>query len=110
MANFYLSKIPVRSKQPRDFGITMISDKGLSVKETENVLSVASPYIDMVKLAFGTAMVTPCLKEKVKIYKSYGVPVFFGGVLFEAFVIRNQFEDYLKILDEYDISFSEISD
>lgn len=108
--NFKLSKIPERTKQPRASGVTMISDKGLSITETENLLSVASPHIDMVKLAFGTAMVTPLLKEKVKIYQSYNIPVFFGGLLFEAFVVRNQFDNYLRLLDEYNISFAEISD
>jgi phosphosulfolactate synthase len=110
MMNFNLSKIPSRTEQPRNFGVTMIADKGLGVTETENFLSVALPHIDMVKLAFGTAMVTPLLKEKIEIYQSHNVPVFFGGLLFEAFVIRNQFKDYLKLLDEYEISFAEISD
>lgn len=110
MINFNLSKIPIRSSQPRHSGITMISDKGLSVAETENLLSIASPHIDIVKLAFGTAVVTSFLKEKIKMYQSNKTPVFFGGLLFEAFVVRNQFDDYLKLLDEYDISFAEISD
>lgn len=88
----------------------MIADKGLSVTETENFLSVALPHTDMVKLAFGTAIVTPLLKEKIELYRSYNVPVFFGGLLFEAFVIRNQFKDYLKLLNEYEILFAEISD
>lgn len=108
--NFNLSKIPARTQQPRSFGITMIADKGLGVAEAENLLSITAPHIDMVKLAFGTAMVTPLLPEKIKIYQSHNIPVFFGGLLFEAFVIRNQFEDYLKMLDRYEISFAEISD
>ena len=108
--NFNLSQIPECTKQPRDFGITMISDKGLSITETENLLSITAPHIDMVKLAFGTAMVMPLLPEKIKIYQLHNIPVFFGGLLFEAFVIRNQFEDYLKMLDQYEISFAEISD
>lgn len=108
--NFNLSNIPPRTPQPRSFGITMIADKGLGVAETENLLSITAPHIDMVKLAFGTAMVTPLLAEKIRIYQSHHIPVFFGGLLFEAFVIRNQFEDYLKMLNKYDIYFAEISD
>lgn len=108
--NFNLSNIPERTKQPRGFGITMIADKGLSVADTENFLSIAAPHVDMVKLAFGTAMVTPLLTEKIKLYQSHNISVFFGGLLFEAFVIRNQFDDYLKMLDEYEVSFAEISD
>lgn len=108
--NFNLSNIPLRTPQPRSFGITMIADKGLSVAEAENLLSIAAPYIDMVKLALGTAIVTPTLQEKIRIYQSNNIPVFFGGLLFEAFVIRNQFEDYIKMLDKYDVSYTEVSD
>lgn len=108
--NFHLTNIPSRTQQPRTSGITMVNDKGLSLAETENMLSVASPHIDMVKLAFGTALVTPLLEEKVKIYQSCNIPVYFGGLLFEAFVIRNQFDDYLKLINQYDVSFVEVSD
>jgi len=110
MMNFTLSQIPSRTTQPRQAGLTIISDKGLSFEETENLLSVAGPHIDMVKLAFGTALVTPILKEKIQLYQSHNVPVFFGGILFEAFVIRNQINDYIKMLEEFKISHIEVSD
>ncbi len=108
--NFNLTKLPPRTKQKRTFGITMINDKGLGMAEAENMLSVASTHIDMVKLAFGTAMVSSHVKEKIKLYQSHNIDVFFGGLLFEAFVIRNQFEDYIKMVDEHEISLIEISD
>jgi phosphosulfolactate synthase len=108
--NFTLNDIPTRTAQPRTTGLTIISDKGLSMAETESVLSVSAPYIDMVKLAFGTAMVTPFLKEKIQLYQSYNIPVFFGGLLFEAFVIRNQFNDFMKLIELYNISLIEVSD
>jgi phosphosulfolactate synthase len=110
MNNFNLSHIPTRTTQPRRNGITMVSDKGLSKTETEDLLSIAFPYIDVVKFAFGTAAITPLLAEKIKLYKSYNIPIYFGGLLFEAFIIRNQYAEYLKLLDEYEISFIEISD
>src|SRR5436853_520298 len=102
--NFTLSKIPSRTAQPRTHGLTMMSDKGLSLKEAENILSVAAPYVDMVKLAFGTALMTPLIKEKIQLYQSCNLPVYFGGLLFEAFVIRNQYDDYLKMIESYRIS------
>lgn len=108
--NFNLHQIPSRTTQPRKSGLTIISDKGLSVQATEYLLSAASPYIDMVKLAFGSALVTPLLKEKIELYQSHKVPVYFGGLLFEAFEIRNQVNEYIKLLETYNISFVEISD
>jgi phosphosulfolactate synthase len=108
--NFNLSQIPDRIKKPRESGLTMVMDKGLSVEEARNFLSVAHPHVDIIKLGFGTSFVTPNLKEKVEVYQSFGIPVYFGGTLFEAFLIRNQFEDYVKVCKEYGISYMEVSD
>jgi phosphosulfolactate synthase len=108
--NFNLTNIPDRLPKPRLYGLTMVMDKGLSVNETENFLSIASPHVDVVKLGFGTSFVTPHLKEKIEVYNSYNIPVYFGGTLFEAFLIRNQFEDYLAVCKEYGITYMEVSD
>jgi len=108
--NFKLTQMPERLMKPRQSGITMVMDKGLSIEEAKNFLSVAHPHVDIVKLGFGTSFVTPNLREKIEVYKSYGLPVYFGGTLFEAFLIRNQFEDYIAILKDYGIDYIEVSD
>jgi phosphosulfolactate synthase len=108
--NFSLKYMPERTAQPRTSGLTMISDKGMSLAETEDLLSVAGPYVDLAKLAFGTALVTPMLKEKIELYLQHQVAVYFGGILFEAFVARNQLNDYISLLEETGIRHVEISD
>jgi phosphosulfolactate synthase len=108
--NFSLTQIPDRIKKPRANGITMVMDKGLSIEEAKNFLSIAHPHVDILKLGFGTAFVTPNLEEKIKVYQSYDIPVYFGGTLFEAFLIRNQFKDYIDICKRYNITYMEVSD
>ena len=108
--NFNLSQIPERNAKPRSEGITMVMDKGLSVEEARHFMSVGHSYVDIVKLGFGTAYVTPNLIEKLHVYRSFNVPVYFGGTLFEAFLIRNQFEDYIKVCRQFDITHMEVSD
>jgi phosphosulfolactate synthase len=108
--NFKLTQIPERIAKPRKSGITMVMDKGLSVEEAKNFLSISHPHVDIVKLGFGTSFVTPVLKEKLEVYKSYDIPVYFGGTLFEAFLIRNMFDDYLAVCKEYGITYMEVSD
>ncbi len=108
--NFHLKQMPERTRRPRSYGLTMINDKGLSVAEARNLVSGAYPHIDLVKLAFGTSLVTADLSGKLKVYSDAGIPVYFGGLLFEAFVIRNQFDDYVAMLKEYDITYIEVSD
>ena len=108
--NFHLSQIPERTEQPRVKGLTMVMDKGLSSQEAENLIESSGPYIDIVKLGFGTSFVTPNLKKKLEVYKKHNMPVYFGGTLFEAFLIRNQFDDYVNICEEFGVSYMEVSD
>ena len=108
--NFHLTQIPERTAKPRTHGLTMVNDKGLSVAEARNLVSGAYPHVDLIKLAFGTPLVTAGLKEKIRVFQDAGIPVYFGGLLFEAFVIRNQFNDFLALMKEYDIDYVEVSD
>ncbi len=108
--NFNLTQMPNRFAKPRISGITMVMDKGLSIPDAKNFLSVAHPHIDVMKLGFGTSHVTPNLREKIEVYKSFGIPVYFGGTLFEAFLIRNQFDDYIAVCKDYGIDWVEVSD
>jgi len=108
--NYTLQNIPERTQKPRDFGFTMAMDKGLSCREVEDFLSVAGDHVDIVKLGWGTSFVTPNLNEKLQVYADAGIPTYFGGTLFEAFIVRNQFDDYRKILDKYSMSYAEVSD
>jgi phosphosulfolactate synthase len=108
--NYEISNIPHRPLKPRKSGLTMVMDKGLSVEEAKNFLSVAHPHVDIIKLGFGTSYVTLNLREKIELYKSYNLPVYFGGTLFEAFVVRNKFNDYIALCKDYGIDYMEVSD
>lgn len=108
--NFSLKSVPERTTKPRQYGYTMAMDKGLSLREVEDFLSTCSDHVDIVKLGWATSYVTPNLHEKLQIYKDAGIPVYFGGTLFEAFLVRGQFDDYRKILDKYGLKFAEVSD
>ena len=108
--NFNLNQIPIRNPKPRHHGITMVMDKGLSINETKNFIEIASPHVDIVKFGFGTAYVTPNLREKIEVYKNAGMPIYFGGTLFEAFLIRNQFDDFVAICKDYGVEYIEVSD
>lgn len=108
--NYPINEIPQRTMKPRSYGYTMAMDKGLSIREVEDFLSVAGPYVDIVKLGWATSFVTPNLDKKIAIYHDHGIPVYFGGTLFEAFIIRNQFEDYIRLLEQYRVQYAEVSD
>ena len=108
--NYTLNHLPERDAKPREKGYTMAMDKGLSIREVEDFIEVAGEYVDIVKLGWSTSYVVPNLQGKLDVYKAAGIPVYFGGTLFEAFIIRNEFEEYRRILDKYDLQYAEVSD
>jgi phosphosulfolactate synthase len=110
MSTIQLSHLPQRTQKPRQNGITMVMDKGLSLRQAEDMISSGGEYIDFVKLGFGTSVVSKNVKEKVKLYQAANIKVYVGGTLLEAFVIRNQFEDYLRYIDQFGIDSAEVSD
>jgi phosphosulfolactate synthase len=108
--NNVLPFMPERTAKPRNSGLTMVMDKGLSVREAEDFVSVGSEYTDYVKLGFGTSLITPGFEKKISIYKKAGLVPYFGGTLFEAFIIRNMFDEYIDFLDKHGIDLVEVSD
>lgn len=108
--NYKLNDIPERTVKPRQSGLTMVMDKGLSLRQVEDFIEVAGVHTDIVKLGWATSFVTPNLKEKLALYRSAGIPTYFGGTLFEAFTIRNQFDDYRRVLEEFGMEYAEVSD
>ena len=102
--------IPTREPKPREKGITMMMDKGLSVREAEDFVSSSAEFTDVVKFGFGTALITPKLEEKIRLYKEANMIPYFGGTLFELYIVREMFDDYRKLLDKYDLTMAEVSD
>lgn len=102
--------MPERPSKPRSEGMTMVMDKGLSVREAEDFMSVGSEYTDLVKLGFGTSLITPNLAEKIGVYRKAGCVPYFGGTLFEAFIVRNMFREFVDFIDKYEINLVEVSD
>jgi phosphosulfolactate synthase len=106
-----LPYMPDRPSKPREEGLTMMMDKGLSVRDAENFIESSSVYTDLVKLGFGTAVVTgKIIETKVRLYQESKIKVYLGGTLFEAFAIRDMFDDYLKLIEKLKLDTAEISD
>lgn len=106
---FSLKNLPQRTPKPRNNGITLVLDKGYSIRQTEDFVEVCADYVDVVKLGWGTSYVTPNLEQKLDVYRQAGIPVYFGGTLFEAYMLRNQLDAYRKLLEKYEISCLEVS-
>ena len=106
----FLNNIPKRPEKPRTMGLTMIMDKGLSLNEAENMVVLKSELTDIVKLGFGTSLLTRYIDKKISLYKEAGIDVYTGGTLFEAFIVRNQINDFYRLMDKLKLEMVEVSD
>lgn len=102
--------LPQRTTKPRESGLTHVLDKGSSLQQVRDLIEVAGDCVDIVKLGWGTAVVTHNLREKVELYHRHGIPVCFGGTFFEVCRRQGKLEEYLQTVRELGMDHIEVSD
>ena len=83
-------------------------DKGLGPRAWEDVLETSGVYIDVVKLGWGTAYVTPNLVRKLEVLREK--PVVIGGTFFEVVYVKGKIDEYKAWLRELGLTHVELSD
>jgi phosphosulfolactate synthase len=94
-------QLPPRASKPRSTGLTMVIDGGIGVTHFADLISSAAEYIDFVKFGWGTAVVTAGLQTKIDMLTANGIGFYFGGTLFEKYVLQGRFDDYRKFCDAW---------
>lgn len=104
--------LPGRSNKPRREGLTMVIDCGLGLSETREFLRMASQYVDMIKLGFGTpALYRPeILAEKIRLVTSFGVDIFPGGTFLEVAIMQGKMKEFIRAARNLGFTAVEISD
>ena len=85
-------------------------DRGLSVAEVDGLLEVAGSCVDVVKLGWGTALVSANLKQKLARYAAREIPVVLGGTLTELAIRQGRVEGLIAWLRELGLRHVEVSD
>jgi phosphosulfolactate synthase len=101
-----------RTRKPRTQGWTMVIDKGLGLHGIDDLMQVAAPVVDVVKLTFGTSafFTHDVLKEKVRTITAHGVHCMPGGTFQEVAVWQHRFDPYLERARALGFDAIEISD
>lgn len=102
--------LPSRTEKPRDRGLTVVIDNGAPVAAFKDAIASASQYIDLVKFGWGTALVTPRLREKTACLDQLGIGYLLGGTLFEKYISQDLQEEYLDLCRESGCRYLEVSD
>jgi len=87
-----------------------VIDRGLSIAEVDGLLEVAGEIVDVVKLGWGTALVSANLKPKLERYAAHGVPVVLGGTLTELAIRQGRVDGLVAWLRELGLRHVEVSD
>ena len=103
-------ELPSRSAKPRQQGITHVLDRGLSIADVDGLVEVAGDSVDLVKLGWGTSLVTGNLDRKLAVYQGHGIPVVLGGTLTELAIAQNRLDSLVAWLHELGLEHIEISD
>jgi phosphosulfolactate synthase len=106
---FDLLNLPPRSRKPRDVGITHVLDKGIGVRQVEDLLASSADYVDLVKFGWGTGYISQDLRDKIALYRQAGIPVYFGGTLLELAIVQNRFDEFRKLALGLGMSHVELS-
>jgi phosphosulfolactate synthase len=105
---------PVRERvtKPRETGWTMVIDKVLGLYVVDDLLQVAAPSIDVIKLTFGTSAFFrfDVLKEKVRTIVAHGVACMPGGTFGEVALWQGAYDRYLERARELGFTAIEVSD
>jgi phosphosulfolactate synthase len=101
--------LPSRPDKPRRTGLTMVIDGGLPAGQFADVIYSGADYIDLVKFGWGTAIVTPYLDAKIDLLRANDIGFYFGGTLFEKFVLQERFDDFRKFCHRFGAQHVEVS-
>jgi phosphosulfolactate synthase len=102
-------QLPERTSKPRSAGITMIVDGGIPTQYFADVVESGSAYLDFVKFGWGTALVTKDLDVKIGVLRDLGIDFYFGGTLFEKFVLQDRLDDFRDLCHQHSCRFVEVS-
>jgi phosphosulfolactate synthase len=102
-------RLPTRTEKPRSTGLTMVIDGGIPVSHFADLVSSAAEYIDLVKFGWGTAVVTSGLGAKIEVLNAHQIGFYFGGTLFEKYLIQGRLEDFRKFCHSWSCRHVEVS-
>jgi phosphosulfolactate synthase len=87
----------------------MVVDAGVPTRYFEDVIESTGELIDFVKFGWGTALVTPDLDRKIACLNRHRTDYFFGGTLFERFVLEGRLDRYRSLCRRHRCRFVEVS-
>ncbi len=109
MMNLSYLNLPEHEAKPRESGLTMVIDRGTPLTYFTDLIKTNGEFIDFIKFGWGTSVVAKDLEKKIEVLRSEGVDFYFGGTLFEKYLLQEKFDDFRLMCDYYGCKFIEVS-
>jgi phosphosulfolactate synthase len=87
----------------------MMIDDGIPASLFADLVSSAEEYIDLVKFGWGTAVVTSKLGDKIDVLNARQIGFYFGGTLFEKYLLQGRLDDFRKFCRTWSCRYIEVS-
>jgi len=102
---------PAVPAKPRTTAVTSVIDGGLGPAEARDRVAIAAEWIDVVKLGWATARLTPgaTLRDKVQIYRAAGIHTCSGGTFLEIAFAQNRVREFLDGARDLGLTMVEVS-
>ncbi|WP_227939958.1 phosphosulfolactate synthase [Alkalihalobacillus deserti] len=106
---FFGLKLPIRQSKPRNSGLTILIDNGISLNSFKDIVYNSAELVDFVKFGWGTSLITKQIEDKISYLQENHIHYFFGGTLFEKFLSQGKIDDFYNYCKRYQCEFIEIS-
>ncbi len=87
----------------------MVIDTGVPTRYFADLIGCSSDYVDFVKFGWGTSVVSPGLTEKISLLRSANVDFYFGGTLFEKYILQDRFDQFREMCRHFGCTHVEVS-
>ena len=100
--------------KPRKNCMLLMSEVGIPLRATEDIIEIAAPLIDYAKITDHAGLAgrlsSTWIKKKVALYNKAGIDVLPGGIPFQLAVIQHKVDDYLKAVRDLGFAGVEMSE
>jgi phosphosulfolactate synthase len=97
---FPMIEVPRLPPKPRKHSMILMSETGIPLRVTEDLLEIAAPLIDYAKITdhvgLSDRLTAAWLKRKIALYNAHDIDVVPGGIPFQLAVQQNKADDFLK--------------
>ena len=111
---FRMLEVPTIPPKPRNRCMIGVSEVGIALAATEDLIEVAAPLIDYAKITDHTGLVDrhsrTWVKRKIALYNAAGIDVLPGGIPFQLAVLQNTVDAFLDVVRDLGFAGVEISD